>query len=89
MFPDREDSLSDQQKVDLKDFTQGCATVLGGLDGIIDKYHVLDTGATGLKGRSKKLWRRLKWEPDDIRELRSRITSNIALLTAFNGNITV
>jgi len=34
------------------------------------------------------VWKKLKWEPEDIRELRGRITSNIALLNAFNGQLT-
>lgn len=36
----------------------------------------------------KRTWKRLKWEPEDIRNLRDRISSNIALLNAFNGCIT-
>ena len=36
----------------------------------------------------KKVWKRLKWEPEDIRDLRSRVSSNIALLNAFNGRLT-
>jgi len=38
--------------------------------------------------RVKRIWRRLKWEPEDIRELRSRISSNITLLNAFNNQLT-
>ena len=34
------------------------------------------------------MWKRVKWEPDDIREFRSRITANITLLNAFNGRVT-
>jgi Cdc6-like AAA superfamily ATPase len=34
------------------------------------------------------VWKRVKWEPDDIKEFRSRITANITLLNAFNGRIT-
>jgi Cdc6-like AAA superfamily ATPase len=36
----------------------------------------------------KRVWKRLKWEPEDITELRSRISSNIDLLNAFNGRLT-
>jgi Cdc6-like AAA superfamily ATPase len=32
-------------------------------------------------------WKRLIWEPDEIRELRSRTTSNVTLLNAFNGRL--
>lgn len=35
-----------------------------------------------------RTWKRLKWEPSKIHELRQRIISNIALLDAFNGRIT-
>ncbi|THC87589.1 hypothetical protein EYZ11_012965 [Aspergillus tanneri] len=31
---------------------------------------------------------RLKWEPNDVRDLRNRICSNISILNAFNGRIT-
>jgi hypothetical protein len=34
------------------------------------------------------VWKRLKWEPEDIRELRSRISSNITFLNAFNSQLT-
>ncbi|KAJ5244114.1 hypothetical protein N7489_004210 [Penicillium chrysogenum] len=36
----------------------------------------------------KRAWKRLTWEPNDIQELRLRITSNVVLLNAFNGKIT-
>ena len=34
------------------------------------------------------MWKRLKWEPEDIKELRSRIGTNIGFLNAFNGRLT-
>ena len=34
------------------------------------------------------MWKRLKWEPEDIQQLRSRITSNIGLLNAFTSGLT-
>lgn len=33
----------------------------------------------------RRAWKRLKWEPEDVRELRNRISSNVILLNAFNG----
>lgn len=35
----------------------------------------------------KRAWKRLKWEPEEIKELRNRISSNITLLNAFNGQL--
>ena len=34
------------------------------------------------------MWKRLKWEPEDIKQLRSRISSNIGLLNAFTSRLT-
>jgi hypothetical protein len=81
-------NLSDQQKADGLDLTRGCSSILSGLEKIVDKYHGLDTSPKSLGDKSRRLWKRLKWEPDDITELRSRLTSNITLLNAFNGSLT-
>ena len=80
-FPDQ--NLTVGQKSDLEDFKLGCHNVLDELDKLLDKYNVLDPTKAG--GQRRKIWKRLKWEPDDVRELRSRLTSNVALLNAFNG----
>lgn len=34
------------------------------------------------------MWKRLKWEPEDIKQLRSRIGTNIGLLNAFTSRLT-
>jgi hypothetical protein len=34
------------------------------------------------------VWKRLNWKPEDINELRSRISTNIGFLNAFNGQLT-
>ncbi|KAG9230435.1 hypothetical protein BJ875DRAFT_385145, partial [Amylocarpus encephaloides] len=36
----------------------------------------------------KRVWKRLNWKPEDITQLRSRVSSNISLLNAFNGRLT-
>jgi Cdc6-like AAA superfamily ATPase len=36
----------------------------------------------------KRVWKRLKWEPADIKQLRSRISTNIALLDMFTSRLT-
>ena len=38
--------------------------------------------------RIKRVWKRFKWKPEDIDELRSRISTNIGFLNAFNGRFT-
>lgn len=36
----------------------------------------------------KRVWKRVTWDPDEIRELRGRITSNITLLNSFGERFT-
>jgi Cdc6-like AAA superfamily ATPase len=36
----------------------------------------------------KRGWKRLKWEPEDIKQLRNRISTNISLLNAFTSRLT-
>jgi hypothetical protein len=63
--------------------------VLTALDRVLDEYYGLDTKPKSFGDKSRRGWKRLKFEPDDIRDLRSRISSNIELLNAFNTNLTV
>jgi hypothetical protein len=87
VLPNRE--LTDRQKTTLHDILEGCRNVLIALDRVLDKYYGLDTSPKGFGNKSRRVWNRLKFEPDDIRDLRSRISSNIELLNAFNTNLTV
>jgi hypothetical protein len=72
----------------LHNVADGCRNVLEQLEKTLDKYRELGSSPEGVGRRVKKVWKRLKWEPEDIRELRSRISSNITLLNAFNNRLT-
>jgi hypothetical protein len=74
--------------MELHDIAKGCRNVLEKLDNILDKYGELSSRQKGVGKRVKRVWKRLKWEPEDIQSLRSRISSNISLLNAFNGQLT-
>ena len=86
VLPERE--LTSQQKADLHGIADGCRNVLDELEKLLDKYRELDSCPESVGKRVKKVWKRLKWEPEDIQELRNRISSNITLLNAFNGRLT-
>ncbi|KAE8331625.1 hypothetical protein BDV39DRAFT_189592 [Aspergillus sergii] len=80
--------LSDNQKSELRAITDSCRCVCDEIYEKINIYRVLESDhSTGLR-RVVRVWKRLKWEPDDIQDLRTRISSNISLLNAFNGRIT-
>ena len=61
--------------------------MLEDLERTVDKYSELRSGREGVGGRVKRAWKRLQWEPDDIRDLRSRIAANVTLLSAFQGRV--
>jgi peptidoglycan hydrolase CwlO-like protein len=86
VLPERE--LTSQQKADLHGIADGCRNVLDELEKLLDKYRELESCPESVGKRVKKVWKRLKWEPEDIQELRNRISSNITLLNAFNGRLT-
>lgn len=67
---------------------RGCRNVLATLDKTLQKYTELPQNCEGAVGKAKKVWKRLKWDPDDIRDLRDRVVANIALLNAFHGQVT-
>ena len=77
-----EHELNDQQKKDLKDIVDTCQNVLDELEKTLGKYSELEPRQRGITKRVKGTWKRLTWEPDDIRELRSRITSNVTLFAS-------
>jgi len=53
----------------------------------LDKYDELASRGGNLGQQVKRAWKKLKWEPEDIRELRDRVASNVALLNTFLGRI--
>ena len=77
-----------EQQERLRDHTQGCQNVLDELDRVLVKYRPLDIDITGFRGKSQKLFTKLKFEPDDIKDLRSRISSSVSLLTHFHVQLT-
>ncbi|OGM41499.1 hypothetical protein ABOM_008920 [Aspergillus bombycis] len=80
--------LSDNQKAELQAIADSCRCVLDEIYGEISTYRVLESDhITGLR-KVVRVWKRLKWEPEDIQDLRNRISSNVSLLNAFNGRIT-
>jgi hypothetical protein len=91
VLPQRD--LTSKQSKDLDSIIVGCYNVLNTLNGTLEKYQELasdpkDGDPKSFRYKVRKGWRRLRWEPEDIKELRSRITSNISLLNAFNGQLT-
>jgi hypothetical protein len=72
----------------LEGIDNGCRNVLDELQRILDKNSELSSESGGVGKRIKRVWRRLNWKPEDIDELRSRISTYIGFLSVFNGRLT-
>jgi Cdc6-like AAA superfamily ATPase len=53
----------------------------------LDEYDELKSGHRSASKTVKRMWKRLKWEPEDIKQLRNRIGTNIGLLNAFTSGL--
>ncbi|RMJ22219.1 hypothetical protein PHISP_06910 [Aspergillus sp. HF37] len=76
-------NLSSQQDIELQKIAESCHNVLTEIEKTISQYWELNT-SHGMK----RVWKRLKWEPNDVRDLRNRVCINISILNAFSGRIT-
>lgn len=85
-FEDSEDFISAQdldseRRSRLEDSINGCTEVLQDLNKVAEKYSKLDK-ARGKFNKIQRIWKRLEWEPEDVNQIRSRLTSNILILDA-------
>ena len=81
--------LHNEQKAELKEIANGCRNVLNELEHTLSEYDELKSGSGSASTRAKRVWKRLKWEPEDIKQLRSRIGTNVGLLNGFTGRLTL
>lgn len=66
---------SPTREAHLRVVLEGCTSVLDDLQALVKKYE-------GFGSKSKVTWERMRWCKEDITEIRLRLTSNVALLTA-------
>jgi hypothetical protein len=80
--------LGNKQRAELQEIMDGCRNVLIGIEKAVKNYVELKHDQGMERNVVKRVWKQFKWEPEDINSLRSRLNSNIVLLSAFNGHIT-
>ncbi|KAL6808783.1 ankyrin repeat-containing domain protein [Trichoderma camerunense] len=81
--------LSPEQSQEYQSVVTSCKHLLVQLKKTLDNYAgVAEAGETGKKAAIKRVWKRLKWEPDDIRDVRSQISVKIATLKSLNDQVT-
>ncbi|ETS78724.1 hypothetical protein PFICI_08577 [Pestalotiopsis fici W106-1] len=80
-----EHDLSEKQTISLREIKDSCQHVLDDIKRVAEKYSTLVPQDTTVKRRAKRVWKRFKWDPNEARDLRSRITSNITVLQSFTA----
>ena len=80
--------LTDWQAKALRPVLEECHNVHTALGKVVDENCSLAPSNTNdFRNKSRRVWKRLNWEPKDIQELRSRIALNVGFLSAFNGSL--
>lgn len=81
--------LNLEQTQEYQDVVTSCKHLLEQLKKSLEEYSgVAEAGKAGKKASIKRVWKRLKWEPDDIRDIRSQISFKIATLRSLNDQVT-
>ncbi|KAL5084962.1 hypothetical protein Trisim1_011316 [Trichoderma cf. simile WF8] len=81
--------LGPEQTQEYQSVVTSCKHLLEQLKQSLEEYAgVAEAGKTGKKAAIKRVWKRLKWEPDDIREIRSQISLKVATLKSLNDQVT-
>jgi hypothetical protein len=83
--------LSDRELDDehWREISERCRSLLGEIQRTLHKYGELKSCNRQLSTKVKRAWKSLTWEPKHISELRDRLTSNVALLNACLGRISM
>ena len=79
--------LGARQEADLQQIGMSCKGLLTELERELGKYKTLQPGSGALDTSAKRLWDRLRCEPDDIRDFRFRIISMTSLLNTLLGGL--
>ncbi|KAI1852914.1 hypothetical protein JX265_012942 [Neoarthrinium moseri] len=83
-----ERDITELQQNKLREISTSCCSLMQDIQRTLAKYSILKSAEVGVRKRVKRAWQRVQWEPDDIHELRTRITSNIVLLNSLLSSYT-
>ncbi|OQV04600.1 Ankyrin repeat-containing protein [Cladophialophora immunda] len=82
-----DDELTDSIKNDLQSAKKNCEAVLRDLNAVIDAHTELDSATAVPRKVPQRIWKRLRWDPKEANQLRSRLTSSIQLLAAVRQSL--
>ena len=84
-----QEGLTDWQQTALQPILKGCEGVLRELINkrVIDNSRSATNGSRfGWRDKSLRTLKRFTWDPDEVKDLRSRIALHVGFLNTFNGS---
>ena len=92
VLPQRD--LDNEQKKQFSSIIEGCHNVFNTLRDMLKRYQEFGSDPKScdlesLRNKIQRGWKRLKWKPEAVGRLRSRISSNISLFLAFYEGLAV
>ncbi|GAW27290.1 hypothetical protein SAMD00023353_10100200 [Rosellinia necatrix] len=84
---DSGDLLPPQQER-LRDITRTCRLTLEYAQELVNNFSTLTSRGGGVGKRAARVWNRLQWDSNEVRDLRDRIASSVTAFIAFDGVVT-
>lgn len=83
-----EQDLNKRRENDLCEILEGCHNLLNQINDFVAKNSIVETDPLKLRGKVRRVWKQLKWNPQEANDFRARIASQAALLCLFASSIT-
>jgi hypothetical protein len=83
-----EEELDPRRDDNMRGILTACHSLFNDIALFVDKNSVVESKQSTTSSKARRVWKRLKWDPNDVNELRARISSQVAVLHAFVSNIT-
>jgi hypothetical protein len=81
------DDISDERKQDVLSLAKGSRDILTDWEKVVKRSGVIGNSANSFGAKAKKVWKRFRFDEQEVVELRTRIISNTTLLNTFTATL--
>jgi hypothetical protein len=82
-----EENLSARQDESLQEILLGCHALLNDMTRLVTDFSTVESVQVNLGGKARRVWKRLKWDPNEVRDLRARLISTNSLLHSYLSSL--
>ncbi|KAI9367927.1 hypothetical protein BJX61DRAFT_261714 [Aspergillus egyptiacus] len=86
---DPTDELDERQKQRLNEISQGCGNTLHELQYLLDQYQEIENVGLGAKNRTRRVWKRLKWDSAPAQDIQRQLQGQISSFNLFLNGLNV